>query len=774
MRLLNFSSKKLLNEFILAIGFIYSISGSAATVQSHSCDNQGDKLKCEIQLSGTIEPGERLLVNGAGFNDQLFLNLESAHEETYLFRQWPNKIQAPRIYHLTKWQGSESVRLHWISQDPFFHERGLKERKLAFSVISEAYPLRRVIRAPFITFILGSILMIALCLGVVFHRSGAFCGWFYPKDETRWWGFGSLIYLFLSSPFVSSFAPSLWSVETHTFLQKITLAIVHWSVCRILFLARIEDSSQVEIGKKIRVPPSVLSGLDLALLTCLIVLSFNLIPLQKWYLALSPIYPFLLLSVLHSLHTVEWKKVSLRSGFYSCFVHGCLLALGIGFLLSPLQKIVFENSSMDFFLAIPLAAASLATLHKRKWKKYLQTLLLEIRTQLRDTSDPLKRMEALMEFIASEWGVARTSIIVIEGSQGLMLACSGPDSIVLNESNRSRNLGPFLRRVVRGKRSLYAPLAEELGKDLQKYGLKHSSLAIPFLEGSNVFSVICIMAEEGERISPYQAIVIEGLLQELRLEVVSAIKQKIAEDRSARLWKIAKHSNSMLVEQLDRWGNLPDQPLTSDRMVVGLKLDLLALSPLPYLDSVSSSLNGEIRSLWTYLAEEFEFLVKEQEGTLLFISPKNFRDPFLNSCDPFYLAGSLLQMLERQSRVLIHKDAYSILGSGKIKAGMGKVTLHWKSDPNSNLFFPVLDPKDQRELESLIIQSRFEGILSLQHPGSDALQQGILCREVFLLGERQIFSILPLSADRKEFKKLELGALLKWKAKQTQSLKKAA
>jgi hypothetical protein len=383
----------------------------------------------------------------------------------------------------------------------------------------------------------------------------------------------------------------------------------------------------------------------------------------------------------------------------------------------------------------------------------------ECRKILKQFSASNRRLQALCDYIAEEWGAARVSVISVAGDIGFVLNSAGPDPISIESRSEPRRLGPFLRRVCKKKQMLYAPVAEELGHELQSEGLKHSSLAIPLIQDGNVRAVLCMMADEGQRIPPIDATLLEILTDTLSLEVLSAVAQEVAEQCNKHLFDIARTADALAVESLDHWGHSHIEKLASSRLVLGGDcnpagpfLDQLRKSPA--LGKVYSTYRAEIRRIWMALAAAFEFIPKDGRDDFWVMSPQEFAHPLLKTLGPERVAAVLACVLDRHARAIGSKPGFSILGHSGVRLTFGKVPLSrsaWYAgavELDADGFALLLDLRRQAMPGTVV----FAG-----DPNALSKDGNFSCsyRPWEVQMGKPIFSILHAATDKKEIRRLE-------------------
>jgi hypothetical protein len=388
-------------------------------------------------------------------------------------------------------------------------------------------------------------------------------------------------------------------------------------------------------------------------------------------------------------------------------------------------------------------------------------LVKECRASLLRHTSGKEKLRALCEFVEDEWAAARVSIISVQGPLGLVIASAGPDAIPDTHHPGARKLGPFLRRVCRAGHILYAPVAEELGKDLQDQGMKHSSLAVPFSQQGRIRAVLCMMADEGERIPAIDATVLELMAEDLSLEILSAVSQYVAEEKCASLLSIAQASDGIAVEHMDDWGHLLYADKEEERFLVGGKVEpVLGQGGASVLQKVQQEFQKELFAIWHSLALAFEFVPKEVKDDFWVLSPREFRHPYLRQLGSARAAVALAHYMDKHAKALATKEAYLVLALPAMRVVAGQVKLQLVSYGGRQSSSLEIDSRDREALYRLRekVSSAGPGLWGdLESQNTSHFQP----RGVKISTEqgRGFWSILSVGADKKETRKLETKAL---------------
>ena len=736
-------------RLLSALLFFLSLTAEASEVSSVLCSRENKSTqKCQVQLKGMVRAGDKLQILEAEDADELFFQGKKIGAMGFFPHHIFSVKPLPRLYSLNELDGQSDPVLQWESHSWFSSSAN---PRFDMKVVPDGYPLRRVYRSAFFQFVFFLSFGIASLLSIHFLRRNTVDGWLYPKEEIRWFLGALSSFLFLSSDWSKLCSPIFWSPAMHESAKFVSLAITVWSLTRLLHGVRFNDRSCLERGLSRKPSHQLLVASDLTFLVA--VFSHLAIPRE---LVLIPQLLPLGWAIFLAFGALEWKRILKRSGVWPFFFHLSLMAFSASVLFSaPFLSFGFLPV-LTTFGQLTIGFALWRELQYRKARKKGQYLAKECRSLLSQMPKGSARLQAFCEFVEDEWSAARMSVIAVIKDQGLMLASAGPDAISISSEDRARKLGPFLRRVCKAGHILYAPVAEELGKDLQSQGLKHSSLAIPLIQKNETCAVLCMMAEEGERISPWDASVLEQLVENLSLEILSAVRQQMAEEKCERLLAIAKRADGIAVEHMDPWGHIHYSGKEEERYLVGAKIE-----PLSYfaqetpLAKVQLEFQRELRQLWIALAASFEFLPKENKDDLWLISPREFQQEFLQKIGPAASAILLISLMDKKAKQLLTKDCYLLLAQPMVKIAAGRVNLEWRSfDGQRGAGAMDVSYADHEAIHR--VRERSSG----DHPYFLGKTENFSALELQFLprgkeGEKEFHSILCATADKREMRKLE-------------------
>lgn len=754
-----------LGSFILCLS-----AAEAAQVKNHHCERAGTKAVCRIELEGEVSSEDRLFISRVHDRDRLvYRGREIGSTGSLLGREFQAGF-LPRVYHLAPIEGEMSPTLLLEADAGLTNNAGIPA-SARIKIVDSKYPLRKILgHAVFQFFTFGLLILLSVYL-IAWLRQRISDGWIYPKEELRWFVGGLSCYLILRHEVSELFVPLFWSAQGHLLAQRLALSITLWNLTVLILQGRFSDRSCVERSRP-RSPTKTLSRMaDLALFVSLLCLAC--LPRMSEFMATCllaiPLVP-LAIAFSRAVQELEWRRVFKRSSAAPLFFHLGLMTLPTGVCAAAglaLYRGHGNQNPVEYAAWAVLLLAGLRLNSFMKTKEKSRLLSWDCRELLMEHAHGSARLQALCDFVADEWGAARITVISVEDETGLVLASAGPEAIPEAMRTEPRRLGPFLRRVCKQSHILYAPVAEELGQDLQNEGLKHSSLAIPLYQEKQVRAVLCMMADEGERIPPNDAAQLEILVETLSLEILSAVAQQVAESKNQHLMNIARRADALAVEHLDHWGHFHHTKEIETRVVLGgdcvpapLFFEQLKKSPL--LGKIWQTYRTECRTLWTAIAMSFEFIPKDNRDDFWVISPREFRNPLFRELGAERVAVLLATALERHSRALAARECFSVLGYCGVRLVTSKVhlrqsTWHGSAIEIDSDDFTVLLELRQRAHPGTILFHGPQTILT--EPGRSAFS--CRARPWEVTETRQIFSILSATADKKEIRKIESHALEK-------------
>jgi len=336
----------------------------------------------------------------------------------------------------------------------------------------------------------------------------------------------------------------------------------------------------------------------------------------------------------------------------------------------------------------------------------------EMRMSLSNISDGMEQVRFLCDQLAKKWNFARVSLVSVIEDQGLLMASSGPEAFKVD--NKPRELGALLKRVVDSKLQVY----EVKGSSLSRGGLNGdyncSCLFLPIIEKETVKAVLCIKAFSKVEIPPKVALELRLSTHQLTLEIGFAMTEGVLQQRVEQLKSLAISTSGIVFEATDAWGRISENFAEKERVIVtsdGLKTTFLSENCLvsPVLWSLYTSYKRDLYSIWFALRQQFEFISKDVRGDDFWsLSPREFRNPFLQKLGQEKVGVILGILLDRYCRMLTFSENYRVLGLSGAHVAVGKALLP----------IIILGTKDSRcvDIDSPYM-SRIQRIRSEAFPG---------------------------------------------------------
>lgn len=771
-------------EWLLLLS-LFPNAGESATIRNVHCERTGThSAQCKIQLDGKIEKSDSLFVSHVNDVDTLHFGEKKLGSTGYLAGRRFYARFLPRVYSLEPIAGVESPLLNMDVESLLGPGAGLPPRA-KIKVISSGYPLYKVL-GPLALRVVQVGVLFALAVSLLgWSRLRATDGWRYPARETFWFQSGLIFFLLSMTELPRVFVPSLISGDRFFFFQSIFSSIAMWSLAILLLESRFTSRSSIERTFVPNPPNSVRLAIHGAFLTALFLLSFKWGGGYKSSHSLALFVQTLALAIAAPgvwLRT-EWKRAWKRSSKVSLLHHFSLLWLAICFAYASVRYHWYQISNTPVVEISAYVTLVLAAWRVDRFKRAIQMsreFTEFCRTRLSALTTGEERIRALADLIQDETSAARVSLISVQNGEGLVLASSGPDAIPYENRRDPRPLGPFLKRVCRERHILYAPVAEELGRALIDRGLKHSSLAIPVTQGPEVRAVLCVMANEDERIHPFDAAVMELSANSLSLEILSAVAQSLSEERTAQLRSITRIASGLALEHMDSWGRLIAPKGKENRFIVSA--DCVASTAIgeqashsPNLEHLHQRYKTELYAIWFALRQSYEFLSKDVRGDDFWaVSPKEFQNPALKGIGHEKASLLLAHLLEKHARLLSFRDEYRALGLFGARVAVSAVDLRLLALGTLDAQCIDIDSPDMARLQRIRASAQpgevlvrldgggFNEVLKDSDPirihGARRVETG--SKEMpGLLSFPEILSVLSITTERKDLRRLENQAL---------------
>lgn len=583
---------------------------------------------------------------------------------------------------------------------------------------------------------------------------------FPPVDGWGWSrSAGIFVYVAASYTFISHFYPNLAHPEFTPWIQATLL----WSVARLLATAKFRDPTGIGRFRNGYVP--LVSRLRRAV-DAVFVLSLPAIYFEQTYAAHAALTGALSIALGWRLFRSDWRKIFKRSRrtsilhFFSQIYLGSIL---VAHFIAADEKLL--QGALVAFVTTAIIRIELHQLARRRGEVFAR----DVQARIAHFSSGIEKIEAFVSAIDERFFPARVSVVSIKNGFGLLLASAGTDAFTHEEDGlKPRRLGPLLRRVIREKHILYAPVAEELGSELHKEGLKHSAFAIPVVRDDVVVSVISFMAEEGERIAPSTAFALERFAESLATEVLTAIDQCHAELERDQLRAIAKGRAAMEVEALDAWGRLPVLHSKEERIAVVLRpirstSALQALAESPQLSEVYETWQMETYSLWLRICNVFEFLPAPSDANdYIAFAPKEFSSPLLMHLGVEQCALIMGYLLRSHMQNLASDAGFTILSLPPPRIAIARCSVRFHTQNQLGTRQLTLHSSDIFRIQSFLNASSPGQILI--HANDEGLSHVAYEDELFqtapsIRHSTAIRVLTSVKADRKDIRRLDLAIL---------------
>jgi hypothetical protein len=577
-----------------------------------------------------------------------------------------------------------------------------------------------------------------------------------PLDGWSWSrAANAVLFLIASCFFFERYFPDLLRPGTGPW---VTLSL-YWCVARFLATAQFRDPTG--IGKFRNASATKLRYLvDLALICGL---ALNYFGREFW--AESFLLATLITTTVWRLFRSDWRKIFKRSRRTSLLFFFAQNAASFALAYHYFRPIEYLPHAA--VLALLVTGAIRLELHLSARRRG-ENSAKELQKRIAGFSTGIEKIEAFVTAIDETFFPARVSVVSVRGEYGLLLASAGTDALESDDAMKPRRLGPLLRRVIREQHILYAPVAEELGSELRKEGLKHSAIALPIVRGEDVIAAVTYMAEEGERIAPSNALAIERLVEALSTELLTAMDQCHAELERDQLRAIAKIRAAMETESLDAWGRLPVLHIKEERVTVMMRAmrnnaALQALAESPRLSEVYETWLMELDSLWQRICGVFEFLpVPSDTNDFIAYAPREFTSPLLRHLGVEQSAAIMGHLLRTHVHALATHANFAVLSVPPPRIAVARCHVHMHTQHQLGSRQLSIHSPEIFYLQMLLNASVPGQVLIDTH--DKALLKVLEDKELFqtspsIRHASEIRVLTGLRADRKDIRRLDLAIL---------------
>lgn len=772
---------------ILAWAALGAGSAHALEVKSWSCESETGYINtCKIQLQGKVTADDLIRMDDLGDTDQLYYKDQLLGKTGFYLNYIFYARFVPRVYSLEKLVGVESPVLTLKVQSLLGPDAGIGE-KTRLRIINKDSRQASVVLA--LLWRLVAVFAAGMLLAYLpwFLRMEVKDGWAWRRSHLFAFYLSTTLFLFSLTEVPRIIIPTLMSGEQYFLVHGLITLICLWSLGRLLGDAIFIDTSAVE---KIRQRNHQLDSWIGKIINAGFVIAVAILVLKveggfkrshslAFLLLAMALGSVALLRISRAVHRRIWQRSRLTPMlfFYGQMICALLLFWGGA-------EYAFHQRSMHWPSVIGLLATlSFALARKLRYQSLIMTSMDFVsycRSELRQGGNGHSRIETLCRIVQERWDAARVSIVSIRGDQALLLASRGPAALEVNPDDSHTTMGPFMKRVARERHMLYAPVAQELGRDLSEQGLKFGTIALPFLSGDRVEAVLFVMAHEGARLSPQDAAMLGHAADMMELEILSAIQQTVSEEQVQHLRNITAASSGIVLERMDAWGRLPEVSEEFRRIILtadGINSTVAdaAASSSPLVWNALMAYKRELYAVWFALRTVFEFLSKDVRGDDFWaVSPGEFKNPILKALGPERCGLILASLIEKHARAIAQSDEYRMLGSPGAHVALGAAQLKLVTlgiDASK-----CLDVDSPKMSELCRIRSEAMAGSVLVDVGDSQMAEALQDKEFFRAenylfdyGKKSIFkglqqhpnvrSLTALITERKEIRKLEAQAM---------------
>lgn len=633
------------------------------------CHSTGKRqAQCKIFLKGEVAAKDMLYLTNVYDVDRLEFHNTRLGQTGYRYQGRFYARFLPRTYSLQNIIGEKNPVLTLNTESFFADGSGLFDNSIV-KVVSSDKEWALQAKTLWLRFVLA-----ILCFtGILF--AGWLCitpnlvdGWLWRATELRVFYVTAVVAIFYNSEWPKLLVPSVLSPEQYLNSQAFIWTLVIWSLSQLLCESIFSDPSALE---RIRSRSTWLDKILTYAAGFFLVSAIILSPLAHSYGMAVQLIGLGAIAFARVWQT-RFSRILRRAHLASIYLYVSLLGFTASLLLCSIiePRWIYAPSSPLTAIGV-LTLWSIARRHYflRSVKAECRDFLRYCRNKLLETTSGRDRAFVLTQSVQEHWDGARVSLVSIRGETALLLASSGPLALT-NPALDSRRAGPLVRRVCREKHILYAPVSEELGRDLANQGLRYSTVAIPIHEVGEVRAVMLFMAHENERIPPRDALAIQWMGESMGLEIACAAQQMMAEKNTDQLAERLRLRDGLALEELDAWGRaVENTDAQSARRVVvcvnephaGDEALAESICAVPALFRCHNAFISELNKLWHNTRTQFEFLRHEQAGQVLYVAPKKFTRPEFANLEPERVAIALAYQLSRQAIQLCSEERYRIL-----------------------------------------------------------------------------------------------------------------
>lgn len=719
---------------------------------------------CSIHLAGEVKAEEYLYISEVNDSESLsFEGIKLGSTGKLMGREYYAR-PFPRVYSLDLIEGVKDPTLVLKASSLYSKDAGIPG-KATIEVINK--------KSSFLKANLGygtSVVELFVLLGMIVWTTRWFRirvrdGWSYPEWEFKWF-FGCLTALAANQLEIVRFLNSiLFQNDQYQLLLKIISIVYCWSLGITLLNARFKDRSSSEgrakgLGQNVESKMVNLAFLgELFLVTLPQMKNFH-IPLTLYFL---PMILFL------SLFRTEWRRVFKRSELSAIGFHASLHLLALSALTAYGIQHFIPDSPLKFQTVIWVGSLGIIVWRSYQWLQIhvttdsMSELLRE--NWLQQPNEYMRLLQFTNE-VQEYTDAARVSLIYVQGEDGLVLASSGPEAISNGDESEPRKLGPILKRVCKEQHLLYAPVAEELQKQFQ--GIRHSSLAIPVLQKEVARLVLCVMANEDDRIPPLDSFFLEAWVNKLSSELLATAHCFVQRKRADTLFEFGTNINRMNIDHFDDWGKFHDQAESKYQWCALLELinPLSSWNGSSRLSSIEKRFQIEFMAQVTAIRDTFSYhLIHDRTDSFQLFAPQV--PSSISSLTQFENLVLITMILQKYSRALVLREDFRALGYSSIRITMAPVKIELKSaglsgprlyEPSKTNLSQIYQRRNsaQNPEPVLIMEKDLWPAMGIANPPIHLISKILVAQK---LENYEIYSILSESIDKKEYRNFEITAL---------------
>lgn len=658
----------MLPKQFLSVLFMFSTLGAmAAELGSYECTStDATHANCRISLKGIVSANEVLYLWNIHDIDRLEYKGQILGQTGYVFQSKYYARFLPRTYSLQNLRGEVDPVINLQTESVFGEGAGIfPDSNIKLVSAEKSWPL--VARDLWYTWILIFAATIGLISGIWFATSTSPSdGWMWRRTELCVFYFSSCFSIAFHSEIFKLFVPNTFSVDQYLHAQRFTWTLLLWSLSQLLCESVFSDPSAVE---RIRSRSTKLDEYLTYAAGAFLILSIVVGFFEPSYALTAQLCGLFLITTMR-IAQMRFSRVIRRSHLGAVFFYLSLLVFSITIVslaaIFP-HWIGGKNSPLPILALASILFCARRHYQLRELEEECKAFTIHCNKLLLEIGNSRSKVDALTLAFQEFWDGARVSLLAVKGESGMLLSSSGPMALNVKQELDIRKIGPLVRRMCREKHAIYAPLSEELGKELSSEGLRYSSLALPIIEEGQVRYALLFMAHEGERISPPDAFAMQWAAESINFEFSATARQLLSEiNLSANNREIAKH-NGLILESRDQWERLVEPDKNETRTFVAIKepeihpkiVETISRSPL--LRELVEDFETEYQRVINSTKNYFEILVYRQDAGTCYVAPKTFVNSDFTSAGPEAIAVQFAVTLQKNLLQLTGSDRFKVL-----------------------------------------------------------------------------------------------------------------